>query len=76
MLEHVHDAGCVHSIVKTAISVNTRELSGAALEKALAQIQAGTWLCRRERTPHKSRAQIIFKGVVPANGHAAGKSNI
>jgi hypothetical protein len=37
MLEHVHDIGYVHGIVKTAISVNTRELTGAALEKALAQ---------------------------------------
>ncbi|HZM06663.1 MAG TPA: type IV toxin-antitoxin system AbiEi family antitoxin [Candidatus Saccharimonadales bacterium] len=36
-LEHVHDIGYVHGIVKTAISVNTGELKGAALEKALAQ---------------------------------------
>ena len=36
-LEHVHDTGYVHGIVKTAISVNTGELKGAALEKALAQ---------------------------------------
>ena len=35
-LEHVHDIGYVHGIVKTAISVNTGELKGAALEKALA----------------------------------------
>jgi hypothetical protein len=34
-LEHVHDIGYVHGIVKTAISVNTGELKGAALEKAL-----------------------------------------
>jgi hypothetical protein len=35
-LEHVHDIGYVHGIVKTAISVNTGELKDAALEKALA----------------------------------------
>ena len=35
-LEHVHYIGYVHGIVKTAISVNTGELKGAALEKALA----------------------------------------
>jgi hypothetical protein len=35
-LEHVHDIGYVHGIVKTATSVNTGELKGAALEKALA----------------------------------------
>ena len=37
VFDHVHDIGHVHGIVKTAISVNTRELNGAALEKALAQ---------------------------------------
>jgi hypothetical protein len=36
VLEHVHDIGYVHGIVKTATSVNTGELKGAALEKALA----------------------------------------
>jgi hypothetical protein len=35
VLEHVHDIGCVHGVVKTAISVNTGELNGAALERAL-----------------------------------------
>ena len=35
-LEHVHDIGYVHGVVKTAISVNRGELKGAALEKALA----------------------------------------
>jgi hypothetical protein len=35
-LEYVHDIGYVHGIVKTAISMNTGELKGAALEKALA----------------------------------------
>ncbi|HUD83055.1 MAG TPA: hypothetical protein VMQ67_06110 [Candidatus Saccharimonadales bacterium] len=35
-LEHVHDIGYVHGIVKTAISVNRGELKGAALEKAMA----------------------------------------
>jgi hypothetical protein len=35
-LEHVHDIGYVHGIVKTTISVNTGELKGGALEKALA----------------------------------------
>jgi hypothetical protein len=28
-LEHVHDIGYVHGVVKTAISVNTGELKGA-----------------------------------------------
>jgi hypothetical protein len=37
VFEHVHDIGHVHGIVKRANSVNTRELTGAALEKALAQ---------------------------------------
>ena len=37
VFDHVHDIGHVHGVVKTAISVNTRELTGAALEKALAQ---------------------------------------
>ncbi|MGD0614796.1 MAG: hypothetical protein ABSA69_05050, partial [Verrucomicrobiota bacterium] len=35
--DHVHDIAYVHGIVKTAISVNIKELSGAALERALAQ---------------------------------------
>ena len=35
-LDYVHDKVHVHGIVKTAISVNTGELKGAALEKALA----------------------------------------
>jgi hypothetical protein len=48
-LVHVHENGYVHGIVKTAISVNKRELTGAALERALAQrlreLLAGvTWL--------------------------------
>jgi hypothetical protein len=37
MLDHVHDLDYVHGIVKTAISVNTRDLTGAALERTLAQ---------------------------------------
>lgn len=36
-LENVHEIACVHGVVKTAISVNTGELTCAALEKALAQ---------------------------------------
>ena len=44
-----HDIAYVHDIVKMAISVNTRELTGAALEKALAQrlrelLGGVTWL--------------------------------
>jgi hypothetical protein len=37
-LDYVHDKVHVHGIVKTAISVNTGELKGPALEKALAHI--------------------------------------
>ena len=36
-LDHVHGNSYVHGVVKTAISMNTGELRGAALEKALAQ---------------------------------------
>lgn len=35
--DHVHDIAYVHGIVKTAISVNIKELNGATLERALAQ---------------------------------------
>jgi hypothetical protein len=35
VLEHVHDIGRVYGIVKTAISVKTEELNGAALERSL-----------------------------------------
>lgn len=34
---HVHDIGHVDNIVKTATSVNTAELNGEALERALKQ---------------------------------------
>jgi hypothetical protein len=37
VFDHVRDTGCVHDVVKTAISVNSTELKGAALERALAQ---------------------------------------
>ena len=62
-LEHVHDIGYVHGVVKTAISVNRGELKGAALEKALAHIlqlllvplHARSIVAFRQTRRHRSR---------------------
>ena len=71
-LVHVHENGYVHGIVKTAISVNKRELTGAALERALAQrlreLLAGvTWLkgWQVEIDPTEYRTGPDIKATLP-----------
>lgn len=71
-LVHVHESGYVHGIVKTAISVNKRELTGAALERALAQrlreLLAGvTWLkgWQVEIDPTEYRTGPDIKATLP-----------
>jgi hypothetical protein len=75
VLEHVHDIGDVHGIVKTAISVNTGELNGAALEKALAQrlrelLANVAWLKDWEvaREPVAPERGYDFKATLPLPG--------
>src|SRR5271157_152459 len=71
-LVHVHENGYVHGIVKTAISVNKIELTGAALEGALAQrlreLLAGvTWLkgWQVEIDPTEYRTGPDIKATLP-----------
>lgn len=75
VLEYVHEMGHVHGIVKTAISVNTGELNGAALEKALAQrlrelLANVAWLKDWEvaREPVAPEHGFDFKATLPLPG--------
>jgi hypothetical protein len=80
VFDHVHDIGYVHDTVKTTISVNTRELTGAALEKALAQrlreLLAGVaWLkgwevASQPATPDQG---CDFKATLPLSGGRAAE---
>jgi hypothetical protein len=72
VFDHVHDIGYVHDIVKTAISVNTAELKGAALERALEQrlrelLGGVTWLkgWKIEIDPTEYRAGPDIKATLP-----------
>jgi len=72
VLEHVHDIAYVHDTVKMPISVNTKELTGAALEKALAhklrELLAGVaWLkdWQVEIDPAEYRTGCDIKAVLP-----------
>jgi hypothetical protein len=74
-LEHVHDIGYVHGVVKTAISVNRGELKGAALEKALAHrlrelLANVAWLKNWEvaREPVTPEQGFDFKATLPLPG--------
>lgn len=71
-LEHVHEIGHVHVVVKTPISVNTTQLTGAALERALAErlrgLLAGVkWLedWQIEIEPMDDRRGFDIKATLP-----------
>lgn len=74
-LVHVHENGYVHAVVKIPISVNTGVLTGAALERALAQrlreLLAGVaWLKDWEvaREPAAPEQGFDFKATLPLPG--------
>ena len=76
---YVHDSGYVHACVKTAISVNTMNLTDVALEKALGQrlrdsLASVAWLKNWEvaQGPAAPEQGCDFKATLPlSNGRTA-----
>ena len=76
---YVHDSGYVHACVKTAISVNTMNLTAVALEKALGQrlrdsLASVAWLKNWEvaQGPAAPEQGCDFKATLPlSNGRTA-----
>ncbi len=75
VVDHVHDCGHVHGVVKMASSVNAGELTGAALEKALAQrlrelLSGVAWLkgWKVASEPVASDHGCDFKAALPLRG--------
>ncbi len=74
-LDRVHDTSHVHGTVKTAVSMNTGELGGATLERALAQrlrelLAHVAWLKDWEvaREPVAAERGYDFKATLPLSG--------